>query len=140
MFPTDNQSAADPSDDLAPNITQSPKSLFALLLTSATFRLILSSLLSSAQELLASTEKAVEDIAGQVEAGITQVEKVAGAGYFDQIKETGAFVWEGMGEAGGDNTADRLRDEIVTRVQQTLLLAHRDPNHGSALRTMLAII
>jgi hypothetical protein len=140
MFPTDNQSAADPPDDLTPNITQSPKSLFALLLTSATFRLILSSLLSSAQGLIASTEKAVEDVAGQVEAGITQVEKVAGAGYFDQIKETGAFVWEGMGEAGGDNTADRLRDEIVTRVQQTLLLAHRDPDHISALRTMLAII
>ena len=34
----------------------------------------------------------MEDIAGQVEAGITQVEKVAGAGYFDQIKETGAIV------------------------------------------------
>jgi hypothetical protein len=58
-------------------ITQSTLSLIVLLLTSATFRLILSALLATAQELVASTKKAVEDVAGQLEVGAQQVEKIA---------------------------------------------------------------
>ena len=128
MFQTDNQFKAEKatSDDRTPNIAQSTKSLFALLLTSAAFRLVLSSLLASTQELIASTEKAVEDVAGQVEDSVKKVERVAGAGYFDEIRDTGAFVWEGMGEVGEGNSADRVRDEVVVSVQKALRLAHRD--------------
>ena len=129
-----------PTNEPMLEITQSTLSLIVLLLTSATFRLILSALLATAQGLVASTEKAVEDVAGQLEVGAQQVEKIAGVDYFEKLREASGFVWEGMGETGGDDIADRPRDEVVTRIQQAFILAHQNPEHVSALRMILTIL
>ena len=111
-------------------ITQSTLSFIVLLLTSATFRLILSALLATAQELVASTEKAVEDVAGQLEVRAQQVEKIAGADYFEKLREASGFVWEGMGETGGDDIADRLRR---SRYEDPPGIHSRSPESGARL-------
>ena len=124
------------SDRPVLDIPRSIQSLLTLLLTSATFRLILSALFASAQELVASAGRAVEGMAGQLDIGVKEMEKAAGAGYFDDVRETGAFVLEGLSE----EAADKLKGEVVKKVQQTLALAHQDPEYTSALRTILTIL
>jgi hypothetical protein len=45
-----------------------------------------------------------------------------------------------IAEGTGDESVDRLKDEVIDRVQETITRAHRNPQYRSALRTMLEII
>ena len=60
-----------------------------------------------------------------------------------EAKETIDDAWADLGNiAGGtnDDSVDRLKDEVINRVRETITRAHRNPQYRSALRTMLKII
>jgi hypothetical protein len=77
-----------------------------------------------------------------VEAKVERATK-RGEVHLREAKETIDDAWAGLGNiAGGtdDDSVDRLEDEVIDRVQETITRAHRNPQYRSALRTMLKII
>ena len=106
---------------------------------------ILSSLFSATREIIAYTASIVGDVAEWVGVGAKEVEKAAKRGEFRlrEAKETIGDAWAGLGNIAkgtGDESVDRLKDEVIDRVQETITRAHRNPQYHSALRTMLKII
>lgn len=110
-------------------LAQSTRTLFTLLLTSSAFRAILSSLFAITREVLASTASSVASVAAHIEAGATEVERAARlddisfegvqgrvAEAFGRAKEAGSDI-DGVGVEG----ADKLRDQVIGRIQEVLL-------------------
>ncbi|KAF7976112.1 hypothetical protein HWV62_7545 [Athelia sp. TMB] len=129
-------------------LTASTRTLFTLLLTSASFRLLISTLLASARELIAGTAGAVAAVSSKVEQGAHRVEDAArlddltfegvraraGEAAIDTMQEgvkAGARVGQG---------AERARDEVVGRIQESLALANRNPRYRVALSSILRIL
>jgi hypothetical protein len=108
--------------------TQSIRSLVSLVLTSASFHLILSSLFSATREIVAYTASIVGDVAAWVEVEANEVERAAKRGEvrLGEAKETIGDAWAGLGNiAGGtyDESVDRLKDEIIGKVQEKIIRA-----------------
>ena len=129
-------------------LTTSTRTLFTLLLTSTSFRILVSTLLASARELIAGTAGAVAAVSSKVEQGAHRVEDAArlddltfegvraraGEAAIDTMQEgvkAGARVGQG---------AERARDEVVGRVQESLALANRNPRYRVALSSILRIL
>lgn len=144
MLTVDPPTPSELASDLD-NLTQSVKSLLSLILTSASFRLILSSLFSTTREFIASTASSVGNVAGWVEVEAREVEKAAKRGdvRLEETKEKMGDAWarlENIGGGTGNDNFDKLKDEFVDRVQETIIRAHKNPQYRSALRTMIKII
>lgn len=106
------------------------KQVSQLLLTSAVFRIILSDILTTAQEIAAAAAVEVETFASQVELGAGEVEHAVRAGnmslddakaQFEQTKEDVLNLAEQKREHLTEvqtEAAVKLKDTVLSRIQQ----------------------
>jgi hypothetical protein len=111
-------------------LLSSLKSTLALLLTSSAFRLIFSSLLTTAREIIAAIASDVEGVAEKVQVGAEHVERAAKFGDVnlvinevqstvqDAVEDTGEVKveWTEFFDANLDK--DEMKDVILTRMQE----------------------
>lgn len=109
--------------------------MLVLLLTSSAFRLVLSSFLITAREIMAAVASDVEDVAGKVYAGAEQVERVAKLGDVNLVvNEVQSAVQETIEDVGDAKVKwtefvdvnadrDRVKDIVLTRIQEVSICA-----------------
>ncbi|KAH8077512.1 hypothetical protein BXZ70DRAFT_698575 [Cristinia sonorae] len=145
------------------HLAQSFRTLSRLLLTSSTFRLILSDILTSVRSSIADIAAEIGHAAVRVQDTVKTVEDVSRPGpyasYADaakahQVNERVNAVGERVGEEArfvGEDTKrrwedvaehgpERVREIVIARVQQTVIQAHRNPAYRQALQTILMLV
>lgn len=132
---TDASSDLPSGKEFTDDVTELFDSIFHLswlIITSSTFRILLSDIVLTVQELAATVAVDVETVASQVQASASQVESAARSedlsldGAKERIRETRHEIGRLAEEEGQrlvelkTETSEKLRDTIVTRVQQVL--------------------
>ncbi|KDQ63980.1 hypothetical protein JAAARDRAFT_74864 [Jaapia argillacea MUCL 33604] len=134
------------------HLLHSIKSLARLLITSSTFRLILSDVFLMAREMLADVATEVSRAAIRVEAAAENVRAaVKPQGWDrDQIEDSANELGENvnrLAEVAKErvNVAsalgpERVKEVAIARLQEVMVRAHQNPQYRSALQTILLII
>ncbi|TFK46962.1 hypothetical protein OE88DRAFT_1739005 [Heliocybe sulcata] len=134
------------------SLVRSLRHLARLLLTSSAFRLILSDTLHTAREMLADAAAEVGGVA--LRAGVTagKVERVVRpegvdidtmADVVGQLQEDVEAVRKVAGERGEALEREgpgRVREVVISRVQQTVVALHKSPQYREAFQTIVFIL
>ncbi|KAJ7190934.1 hypothetical protein GGX14DRAFT_546769 [Mycena pura] len=144
-------SAKEFSDD-AENFLQSLKALSKLALTSSIFRMFLSDILTTTREILAEGASEIGEIAAQVQLTAVNIAQTAeldnltveaakekAADSYSGLRESVTHANENLGTLGEDS-AHRVRNLVVGRVQELVTLANRNPEHQTAIHTILMLL
>ncbi|KAJ7637083.1 hypothetical protein FB45DRAFT_829411 [Roridomyces roridus] len=146
----DSQPIEDASSDLT-SFLQSLMTLTQLTLTSSAFRMLISDILGTTREIVAEAASEIGEVAAEVQATAFEVAKTVetGAVTADTLEGKARESYAGLQQSVenahsnmgtlGDNSADRVRDLVVGRVQEIVLHAQKNPEHRSALRTILVL-
>ncbi|TFY61809.1 hypothetical protein EVG20_g6917 [Dentipellis fragilis] len=128
------------------------KQLSWLLITSTAFRMMLSDLLFTVEELAAFFALEVESAASQVETTAKEVESFARSGDIslqavqdrvgDAKQEIGQVVNEKKEQVVELNveTSVKLKDTTLARIQELIAATHRDPEHRRAIQTIVGLV
>ncbi|KAG5654547.1 hypothetical protein H0H81_000072 [Sphagnurus paluster] len=128
---------------------QSLKAVSRLLLTSATFRLLLSDIFEAFRELVAGLASNVGDVASQVQVKAEAVERAANTDLgsinilASQVGEAASDTLEAIDKAKDQpqsQVQNATRDIFIAQVQNFLSRAHQDPRALDALRILLHIV
>ncbi|KAI0088053.1 hypothetical protein BDY19DRAFT_891712 [Irpex rosettiformis] len=147
-------------DEATSDITEfvlAVRQISIILLTSSTFRIILSDLFKTAREIVADTAADVGRVAATVEATADKVEKVlrsedatfedtqidANHALNELTTEVPPVSFETLTRWQLINTAEspeRCKDAAIGRLQQAISQAHSNPEYQRALRTILYLL
>ncbi|KZT29508.1 hypothetical protein NEOLEDRAFT_1238916 [Neolentinus lepideus HHB14362 ss-1] len=133
-------------------LVQSLRRLTHLLLTSSAFRLILSDTLHTVREMLADAASEVSTVA--LRAGVTagEVEDTIRPGgvNVDVLEDVARKLqqdMEAVREVAGEREErlkregpERVREDAILRLQQTMVAVHRNPQYRQAFQTILFIL
>ncbi|KAJ6631180.1 hypothetical protein B0H10DRAFT_711550 [Mycena sp. CBHHK59/15] len=146
----DLHASRDMSSD-ADDFLQSLTSLARLTITSSAFRMLVSDILTTTREIVAEAASEIGQVASQVEAAAADVTKAAELsnltvqGLTQKAGESYAGIQQSVGHAHrnlgtlGDDSAERAKDLVIGRVQDIVIQAHQNPQHQSAIRTILVL-
>ncbi|KAJ7136079.1 hypothetical protein C8R44DRAFT_392980 [Mycena epipterygia] len=147
----DSNSSQEISED-TDDFVQSLKTLARLAISSSAFRILMSDILATTREMVAEAASEVGEIASQVQAAAIDVAKTAELdnltveGVRGKADESYSGLQQSVGHAHrnmgtlGDESAGRLRDLVVGRVQEIVVQAHKNPQHREAIRTILVLL
>ncbi|KAJ7660057.1 hypothetical protein B0H17DRAFT_1145095 [Mycena rosella] len=147
----ENNSSQEITND-ADDFMQSLKTLAQLAITSSAFRMLMSDMLATTREIVAETASEIGQVASQVQAAAVDVAKTAELdnltvdGLKGKAEESYSGLEQSVGHAHrnigtlGDDSAERVRDLVVGRVQEIVIQAHQNPQHQTAIRTILILL
>ncbi|KAJ7484699.1 hypothetical protein FB451DRAFT_1084211, partial [Mycena latifolia] len=146
-----SNSSQEISDDTN-DFMHSLKTLAQLAITSSAFRMLISDILATTREIVAETASEIGEIASQVQAAAVDVAKTAELdnltvdGLKAKVEESSSGIQQSVGHAHrnigtlGDDSAERVRELVVGRVQEIVIQAHQNPQHQAAIRTILILL
>jgi hypothetical protein len=123
----------------AEHFLKSLKTLARLAVTSSAFRMLLSDILATTREVIAEAASEVAEIASQVQATAADVSKAVELdnltveGLKGKAEESYSGIQQSVGHAHrnlgtlGDDSAERVKDIVVGRVQEVILLSRIIP-------------
>ncbi|KAJ7275091.1 hypothetical protein C8J57DRAFT_1714793 [Mycena rebaudengoi] len=136
----------------AEHFLKSLKTLARLAVTSSAFRMLLSDILATTREVIAEAASEVAEIASQVQATAADVSKAVeldnltveglkgkAEESYSGIQQSVAHAHRNLGTLG-DDSAERVKDIVVGRVQEIAIQAHQSPEHQSSIRTILFLL
>ncbi|KAA1466960.1 hypothetical protein DENSPDRAFT_862779 [Dentipellis sp. KUC8613] len=128
------------------------KQLSWLLITSTAFRMMLSDILFTVEELAAFLALEVESAASQVETTAKEVESFARSGDIslqavqDRVDDAKQEIAQAVNEKKEQfvelnvETSVKLKDTTLARIQELVAAAHRDPEHRRAIQTIVGLV
>ncbi|KAK7046706.1 hypothetical protein R3P38DRAFT_2607706 [Favolaschia claudopus] len=136
----------------ADEFLRSLKALSKLGITSSAFRVLVSDILSTTREIVAEAAVEVGQVASQVQAAAVDVAQavelnnVTAEGLKGKAQDSLTGIQQSVGHAHrnlgtlGDDSTERIRDIIVGRVQEIVIQTRNNPEHRTALGTILRLL
>ncbi|TFY83363.1 hypothetical protein EWM64_g649 [Hericium alpestre] len=146
-LPTGQEVAQDGAE-----ILNAMKDICWLLVSSSAFRVLASDVLLTMEELAVFLAIEVQSTASQVETSAKEAESIVRSGdiSFQAVQDSVDHAKNDLGSIANAKkgrlvelnveTSAKLQDSVVRRVQDVMLLAHSDPPHRRALRTILGLV